>query len=191
MLDDDVTADPFCLYIFSERGTDFLDDFVFFVGCKTDVNNRRGYPDFNSRKNPASDLKPGCSFNHLYDVPICTDRLSFIAVPVRTIDTGNCFLKLTWINSRKVDFTPFEESYNCGGEDTLFAMQIAKKFAAGKTYFLPQAIGYHLEKPATNFSEFAARGEMLLRAAELLDLDKSILDEFMPYIRAKKNQPNK
>jgi hypothetical protein len=182
MGDDDAIYTPQCLEAF-EAGIVQIEamrqrkDWAYCCGSKPDVNNRRGYGDFNRDIHYAKDLQENAAFNFFWDADDCWGTFARI----QTCDTGNMFLKMSVVNANKLRFTVFEDSLNSGGEDTIFGLRCKK--AGLDAWFIPSAVAYHLEKPQVNFSEFAARGEMVLRTCDLLDLDKTYLKKtFMPWL---------
>jgi len=178
--DDDVVFDSDCLSIlYNTSQTLEIYEWGYIGGTKADVNNRRGYKDFNTSINPSSEIKDECNYNVLYE-----PRKSISPVKIKTLDTGNMFLNIRELRESKVSFTPFKESANCSGEDTIFALECSKNGFMG--WYVPEAVAYHLEKPIehTQFNEFAARKEMLLRACEVNGYDKEIIKkEFMRFIK--------
>jgi hypothetical protein len=186
MGDNDVVYAPDCLEMLS-RGWDksYEGKQVYVQGVKSDINNRRGYPDFVSECQPLTALKDFCSANFRYQ------QLSQIGMKgtlptfdTATIDTGNVLFDMYGINLRsenKFRFNVFDDSLNCGGEDTLMSLLLRKYGLVGR--FMPWAVSYHLEKPQSAFSELTARGEMLLRACDQLGLDKDLLKKgFAPWV---------
>jgi hypothetical protein len=159
-----------------DQQPEIFSSLAYLAGSKPDLNNRRGYANFDTSINPESALQDGCSLNHVYDTR------GDVYPRVVTIDTGNAFLNLQRIHEKEIRFSLFDDSLNSGGEDTLFGLQCYKAELTG--LFVPRACGYHLEKPTVNFGEFAARGEMLLRACDLLEIDKAALRNsgFMPWL---------
>ena len=177
MGDDDCIYHPSCLERFLnycaclESGSGFLQ------GTKGDVNNRRGYPDFNLELNPHTELRDGCSYNHFYE-----HGYKGVLPIVRSCDTGNVFFDVERIKKENIRFNLFGESYNCGGEDTLFAVQCYSYGLNGK--YVPDAIAYHLEKEQVAFNEFAARKEMVKLACEKLEIDpEPFMAEIMPFVK--------
>lgn len=135
------------------------DEVAYLCGSKADLNNRRNYPNWNTSLQGADKVKEDCPFFYSYDVQACAGKIAKMS----TMDTGNCFLNIPLLRKHGIRFTLYDDSVNCGGEDTLFAMECANlKLQA---YFVPSAQSYHLEKENLNFSEFAARAEMILRVA--------------------------
>lgn len=150
-------------------------DIGYINGTKPDINNRRQYGDFSTKVLDTFTIKNGASMNQFYEG-------SAVIVGTKTMDTGNVLLNLPALATRNLWFSKFEQSFNSGGEDTLMGLHCHKERAYG--YFSPLALAIHLEKPVINFNEFAARGEMLLRACERLGIDKAGLKEFMPWLQA-------
>lgn len=169
MGDDDVFYKGRCLINFCAAIV-VLDrqPWAYFTGCKYDVVNRRGYTDFDTSFHPASELKPECAFNWPWNERDCEGKF----VPIITMDTGNSLINMNAVQAYKLRFQLFEDSLNCGGEDTLFGLQCAK--AKLPAYFVPSAQAMHFGQPnLTNFGEFAARGEMVLRVCDIKGYDKA------------------
>ncbi len=186
MGDDDVLYHPNCLanlhrYYRVKGGLD-----VYFCGSKADLNNRRGYQNFNMQVNDPATLEAGKdTFNWLYAGH--PDGQVVGPHPITTCDTGNCLMDLNLISEHHILFSVFWDSVNSGGEDTIFALQCQKHGL--KAYYSPSAWAFHLEKPDVRFNEFAARGEMILRACDVLGLDKSSLaNAFMPWLKLGQKQ---
>ena len=187
MGDDDVVYDFLCLSNFkSVLNCNSLYKAAYLCGTKIDVNNRRGYVNFDLSKRPLSELRNDCSFNHFYGI----DSFNPTPVKVHGIDTGNVILFLNTIRKHRLKFHAFEESANCGGEDTLFALECWHRKLEG--YYAAFAVGYHLEKEKPNFGEFAARGEMILRVCEKRGYSKELIntfkETFMPWIKWHSNK---
>jgi len=178
MTDDDVLYDPHFLQQIGSHFDYFDDDVAWLAGTKGDLNNRRGYDNFNVKVNPEEDIVDGCSYNHFYEESELTELPR-----THTIDTGCVLLDMEKVHG-VCSFKLYSDSVNSGGEDTVFAMQCLKKGWHGR--FCPNAVSYHLEKENARFNEFAARGEMVLRVAQLLQLDEETVDklkhEFMPWL---------
>ena len=134
---------------------------AYVCGTKGDLNNRRGWANFEMSLKTVDDVKDNCSFNHFYDKETCMGSYA----EIYTADTGNMLINLPLVRSKKIRFSLFDESTNSGGEDTLFAMECRHRGTSA--YIIPSAQSYHLEKPMVNFGEAAARVEMVLRCAEL------------------------
>lgn len=148
-------------------------------GSKPDINNRRGYGDFGTASRSTAQLPNGASMNQFY----YGDRT---LVRTNTMDTGNVLLSVDYLRKFNIWFDKFGMSYNSGGEDTLMGLHCNHLNAYG--FFCPTAVAIHLEKPPSNsnFGEFAARGEMLLRTCELLEIStQGLPKEFMPFIQPK------
>lgn len=176
MGDDDVFYDPNCLWYLYKSMTE-CPDAGFIQGCKPDVNNRRGYGDFNRRVHTNRDVHDRCSYNQFYVI----DPVGPSALKVKTLtaDTGNMLVNLNTLRQHNIRFTQFEVSANASGEDTLFAGAVAAAKLEG--VFCPCASGFHLEKPTGGFNEFGARTEMLYRAFEQKGYPKEVLEDFMPF----------
>lgn len=175
MGDDDCIYQTMCLnellkgyrYLLNYRDLD-NPAMAYIAGCKIDLNNRRGYTNFDTRVHLAKDLSDGCSFNHLYEYTECTYPR------VCTVDTGNALIDRANCHREGVAFTPFEDSVNAGGEDTLFGL-LANRNGL-EAFFAPNAIAYHLGRSGGTFvSELTTRAEMLLRACDILKIDKDKL----------------
>lgn len=175
MGDDDCVYDYGCLSELMKAGPDLSvliseKNTAYIAGCKIDLNNRRGYTNFDTRIHPESELIDGASFNHLYEKSSKTPR-------VCTIDTGNALIHCENCKREGVVFTPFEDSVNAGGEDTIFGLFAHRQKL--DAFFAPNAIAYHLDKAGGSsfVSELTTRGEMLLRACDILGLDKEKLKQ--------------
>ncbi len=179
MGDDDVVYSYDCLELLHEA-TSAKFNFSYLCGSKGDVNNRRGYGDFQIKLHTAKDLHDNCPFTWFYDKADCRGKYPEIF----TADTGNMLVNIAAIRKFNVKFSVFNESLNSGGEDTIFALECGK--AGLHAYFVPSAQSYHLEKEQVRFNEFAARGEMILRAAELRNYSGAQMDyvrkSFMPWL---------
>ena len=182
MGDDDVVYDYRCLANFLKALHTCRRpiDLGFMCGTKIDVNNRRGYVNFDLSKRPFEEVKDNCSFNHYYGIKETVNKV----VKSATMDTGNVLIDCEAVNGKKIKFQMFDQSTNSGGEDTLFALECQHKGLQG--LYAPAAVGYHLEKEKVNFGEFAARGEMLLRVCEQRRYSKELVAEFkkamMPWV---------
>lgn len=180
MLDDDVVYAYDCLAQLL-NGQVFLCDnnVAYLCGTKADVNNRRGYKDFSIEEHPASDVKDNGSYNWLYDKDACAGKYA----EIWTADTGNLLIDIQRIRSARICFQLFPDSTNCGGEDTLFALECRK--AGYRAFMVPSAQSFHLEKPVVNFNEFSARAEMILRVAALRSYDakdmQKVRESFFPW----------
>lgn len=154
-------------------------DVAYVCGSKADINNRRGYKDFNVKIHRKEDVKPNASFSFFYDKEDCVGRYA----PIFTADTGNILINIPLIRSKQLRFSQFECSTNSGGEDTIFALECGK--AGLKAFFVPSAQAIHLEKEQVNFNEFAARAEMVLRVCDLRGYSeeqvKHLKEAFMPW----------
>jgi hypothetical protein len=176
MGDDDVVYAYDCLEYLSKGATDILkrdDQCAYICGVKGDLNNRRGWGNFQMKIHKKEDVHDNCAFNWFYDKEDCAK----LYPRIWTCDTGNVLINLPLVRSKDIRFTVFEESLNSGGEDTIFALECGH---AGLTaYFVPSAHAFHLEKPVVNFNEHAARAEMVLRVADL----RGYSGEQMDYVR--------
>lgn len=198
MGDNDVLYSPECLEIlFKGWEGELRDKQAYVQGVKSDINNRRGYRDFFDGVHPLDDLKDFSSPNHRYQ-QLSIGMLRREHLPtydVATIDTGNVLFNMKLIKDR-FRFSVFDDSLNCGGEDTLMALLLRKNGLIGR--FMPWAVSFHLEKPNPVFEELTTRGEMLLRACDQLGLDKDLLRKgFAPWVwneiektNEKENQKN-
>jgi hypothetical protein len=149
-------------------------------GNKADVNNRRGYEDFQLQFKEGAAAQNHDGYNYFFSRPGKT-------VLCGTADTGNLLINLCAIRLFGVRFQVFSEAFNSSGDDTLFALMCHKYNCLG--FFRTSADAYHLEKPQDvrkNFSEFAARKNMLLRECELLNLPKDHLVSMLPWLKTKK-----
>lgn len=184
MLDDDCLVAPDCLeYLCRSK----LDEDTFAIqGCKPDLNNRRGYPDFFPGVHPHTELKDGASPNHRWDqLPgdlLDKTKALLPSYVIHTIDTGNVMLNIEKVARLGTRFKIFEDSVNSGGEDTLFALYGIKR--GGNVRLMPWAVAYHLEKPNVRFNEFAARGEMISRAMDALNMGPELKEKMRPEMMA-------
>lgn len=166
MGDDDCLYDPECLY-YLLHGAQALRfdspdyDAAYICGSKGDINNRRGYSNFDLSIKGPEEIKEDCPFFYFYDKEACAGKFA----QVFTADTGNILLNMPLIRNWKLKFDLFDVSTNSGGEDTIFALEVGKAGLRG--FIVPSARAYHLEKPVPNFNEFAARKEMILRVGDL------------------------
>lgn len=151
-------------------------EFGYIQGSKPDVINRRGYGDFSTKVFESENLAGHVSFNQFY-----AGKHSIVRV--NTLDTGNVLLNVTAMRKEKLRFDVFEHGFNAGGEDTLMGMRMNQLDLFG--FFCTQAKSVHLEKPNPVFNEFAARGEAIMRSAELLRVDIAPMTEFMPFLKRK------
>lgn len=186
MLDDDVLPDGHLLEVYNAwvaktgkppgmgegtfTGSDFAAaEFLMVQGTKPDLNNRRGYADFEAKPVPFPKVNEDFNFN----VPHTTHALGH-AVQTRWMgtkfcDPGNMMLNVPLCRKMGIQFQPFKQIVRrAGGEDTIFAVQAIAQRA--KRLWLPAAFVWHLEKPAGKFrlTEHAYRKEALLRSAEQL-----------------------
>lgn len=163
LLDEDVVVDYACLA--SLRLALNSDYKQVVCASKLDVNNRRGYVDYSSDLQSPDNYK-GTGFRYSGSGSVKTPFL----------DTGNCLIN--HIVGRKYRFSVFPDSANCGGEDTLFSLRLRNDGI--DLWHCLSAISYHLEKPLSScFSEFEARRESLLRACDVLGINKSLLKGFL------------
>lgn len=187
MGDDDVVYEPDCLKFLALGWKQEQYDQAYVQGVKSDLNNRRGYEDFEKKVIDVRKLEDFSSPNHRYgQLPE-----AFAGKPptydVATIDTGNVVFDMKKMNGnteasnfRGYRFDVFKDSANCGGEDTLMALRLRKDGLVGR--FMPWAVSFHLEKEKPKFDEIRARGEMLLRVCDSLGLDKELLKKgFAPW----------
>jgi hypothetical protein len=167
MGDEDALYDYECLYYFASTFKGNLNQVAFFSGCKYDVNNRRGYQNFDMNIHGPQDLKDECFFNWPWHKEWCADRYAKTVV----MDTGNSLIQVPLILKNRIKFQLFEESANSGGEDTLFGLSCRK--ANLEAYFIPSAQAIHLGQPQlTHFGEHEARLNYVLAVCDLLGLDK-------------------
>ncbi len=134
---------------------------AYLCGTKGDLNNRRGYGNFDLTEKKRADVKDNCSFNHFYDKKDCAK----LYPEIWTADTGNLLINVPVVVRHQILFAIFPESANSGGEDTLFALECRHKGLVA--YMVPSAQSFHLEKPIVRFDEYKARAEMILRVADL------------------------
>jgi len=178
MGDDDVVYEYDCLEsLYAGMETELFEhkgNISYLCGTKGDVNNRRGYGNFKMEVHGAKDVHTNCPFNWFYDKSACAGQ----SAEIFTADTGNMLINLPRIRQHGLKFNLFELSLNSGGEDTIFALECRK--AGLKAFMIPSARSYHLEKPQLNFSEHAARAEMVLRVCDLREYDK----QDVAYMRA-------
>jgi hypothetical protein len=159
-LDDDVLADYDCLDSLCVAA-DWCENFcfakpwVFLAGVKVDVNNRRGYADYHRKEIDDTEI----SQNHFYKKGSCR------AMPIETLDAGNCMLHVPRVRQHGINFDMFPGGANSGGEDTLFAYVVRQRGLYG--YLAPNAQSVHLEKEQLNFTEIAARTELVRLGKEL------------------------
>lgn len=189
MGDDDVVYVPSCLdqllTCYESATQTKLFDKVYVQGSKPDLNNRRAYGDFKSEiftsqnelaKSSIHEVSP----NRFYSATAFADK----AFATSAFDTGNVLLDPFLAASEDVSFDPFPDSAkNVGGEDTLFGAMLRKKGWTG--LLAPSAIGYHLESPVSMkpWDVMKERGEMILRSADALGLDKDELKKsFAPWV---------
>lgn len=188
MIDDDVVVSPDCLEMFCRSQNAESKPVGAFQGTKTDINNRRGYDNFNTFVRPRSDLKPGVSANHHWEkLPKGMGDRTQASVPtyeIQTIDTGNVLFDVEFLEKCSLRFERLPLSANSGGEDTLMAVQIC--MSGGAVLLNPWAQAIHLEKPVIKFNEFAARAQMVYEAAVAmgapLDLLNQVRRQIMPWV---------
>jgi len=185
MLDDDCLVSPDCLEVFLEtlkKHRHKLPSSLGYVcGSKGDVANLRGYGNFDLtlKSDPSSDTDAGC-FNHFYN---SNYRNKYY--PTKTLDTGHVFIQMPFVRADNLSFVT-HGTYNCGGEDTLFAAQFAE--AGYQGFVFTGCRVYHLEKPKVRFNEFAARKayvrEVALTKIGLTQEQWEAIDkEFMPWVK--------
>lgn len=183
MCDDDVIYEHDCLEHFYNVLVPCAETKLsYFCGTKGDVNNRRGYGNFKMDIHKKEDVYPNCPFNWFYDKEDCKG----LTAPIYTMDTGNALICVPNIRAKGIKFNQFGDSLNSGGEDTIFALECLK--ADLEAFIVPSARAYHLEKPGQlNFSEFAARAEMVMRVCDLRQYKKEHIDYmrkvFFPWVR--------
>lgn len=188
MIDDDVIVSPDCLEMLCRSQSEEGKQVAALQGTKTDVNNRRGYDNFNTFVHPRSDLKPGVSANHHWEkLPKGIVERTQALVPtyeIQTIDTGNVLLDVEFLEKCSLRFERLPLSANSGGEDTLMAVQIY--MSGGVVLLNPWAQAIHLEKPVIKFNEFAARAQMVYEAAVAmgapLELLNQVRRQIMPWV---------
>jgi hypothetical protein len=184
MGDDDVVYAYDCLQYLHEGAEvlrkKFSAKLCYICGSKGDLNNRRGYGNFQMSIHKKEDVHDNCAFNWFYDKQDCHG----LYPEIYTADTGNMLFNMEVVRQHDLRFSLFEESMNSGGEDTLFALETRHRDL--KAFFVPSAQAFHLEKPVVNFNEFAARAEMVLRVADLRGYKGEHLDYvrkvFMPWL---------
>ena len=177
MGDDDVLYCPNCLSNFVAALTEIDEDTLGYVnGNKPDLNNRRGYTDFGTAVIDSSTVKTDGSqgYNAFFGGK---NRV----VKCDTADTGNLLIHVPNVITKGVKFQVFDEKWNAGGEDTLFALMCQKAGLTG--WFSTRADSFHLEKESVRFGEFAARKAMLKREAELLCLETGPIFNVFPWIK--------
>ncbi len=179
MGDDDVIYEPDCLKQFSDVSLINWKKCAFIAGCKYDVNNRRGYKDFQLKPTEVtwdlvnSSLDEYCSQNYPY---FCSaSGILGYHVLHKIFDAGNVFLNAELLNQHNLTFTLDEPDVPCTGEDTLMALKIDQAKFYG--YFAPFAQGVHLEKPVSNFESGADREEMLLRVCDAKGYNHEIVEK--------------
>ena len=129
--------------------------------------------------------------NHRYQQfpPETPEHLKLPTYRIHTLDTGNVLLNVEALRTNGLRFQMFPDSTNCGGEDTLMAMQIYVK--GGEVRGSPWAVSLHLEKPEVRFNEFSARGELIQRSMDQLgmspELKEAMRPEMMPWCWQKEN----
>lgn len=159
-LDDDTFPHPFCfsnmLWAFREL-KETSPSFV--QGAKPDVNNRRGYGDFDLRVH--HEVRYAGGRPNAYPLYNFYYEPSFMWQPVqcKALDMGNVMFDLSTLSAES--FMKHDESgVNAGGEDTEFALQLDYNKKSG--VFQPNALAFHLEKPLVRFDEEKARVSRLL-----------------------------
>ena len=162
LLDEDVVVDSACL---ASLRLSINAELAAVCASKVDVNNRRGYKGYSSDIQ-SSDQYKGTGFRYSGGGNV---RIPFL-------DTGNCLLHVPTVSRFK--FSVFPDSTNCGGEDTLYSLLLRSDGI--DIWHCLSALSWHLEKPLNNcFSEFEARRESLLRACDVLRINKSLLEGFL------------
>ena len=178
MGDDDVIYAPHCLseLLEGQKDAEHMHPFItaYVNGNKPDVNNRRGYDNFEIEFKDSSKVKDHDGYNFFFEGEGQT-------VLCNTCDTGNLLIDVLNIRANGIKFEAFAKSWNCSGDDSLFALLCHKEDLKG--YFRTRADSYHLEKPNVRFNEFAARKTMLLRECELLGLDETQLKNVLPWLK--------
>jgi hypothetical protein len=174
LVDDDVVLDARCLQAYEAAGRANMfgaPEIAFLAGSKGDVNNRRGYPVFKMSELKWADAEKENNHNLFADIDDCWAQ--GVLTPV--LDTGNVLLHMERIRSKGCKFQLFskDDRFNPSGDATTFSLVLNK--AGLKGYLVPAARAYHLEKPGGGFSEFHARGEMLLRLCDTKGFDKQIV----------------
>lgn len=185
MLDDDVLPDAdlvnvygavlrrFSRFSIGEESDDRLT--VFVQGTKPDLNNQRGYADFEIGKvpyPPEHERSPAFNFNVPHISKVRLPDPALFDMEKRFCDPGNMMVNVALIRQHGIKFAPFKNMIRrAGGEDTLFAMQCLK-LGKLRRFWCPQAYVWHLEKPkaTTRLTEHAYRKEALLRSGEQLDV---------------------
>lgn len=146
-------------------------------GSKADVNNRRGYGDF-SMEPQSLDGSGNANPNRVYDYESLLDKMA----PTKGFDTGNILFDPRQFVEDDISFDPFDDSSNAGGEDTIAGATARSKGYSG--WLVPSAIAYHLESPTKHWSVMKERRELILRSANVLNLDVSELnDVYAPYTK--------
>jgi hypothetical protein len=164
MLDDDVIPHFDCLQYYLraiQHGSNFAHKAPYLAGVKVDVNNRRGYKDFDHQVR-TSIHQPPYSQNHFYDKVQFNQMVS----PLDTLDTGNVMLNCEVIREHGLRFNVFNTGTNAGGEDAVFALACKKKGLSG--LIVPSAQAVHIEKEKVNFNEQGARAEMVALARKII-----------------------
>jgi hypothetical protein len=150
--DDDIVFEP--NFLDSILGVLHCSSYGWAVGTKTDINNRRGYPDFKvvSPERPVN----GCSTHYIY--PACSNIDS---VRCSIMDTGGCLIRRD--SYAIASFLMGANGLNTGGEDTLYGLQLEAHGIHGM--FVPAAVSYHLEKPRVRFDEMDSRADVIAKVA--------------------------
>lgn len=184
MGDDDVIYAPDCLLELYAGMNDAYNHFLhregetfkvgYINGNKPDVNNRRGYKDFQLIVKQGSEVQNHDGYNYFFTRPGKT-------VLCGTCDTGNLLINVGVVRSAGVQFQQFDKEFNSSGDDTLFALDCHAHGLLG--FFRTSADSYHLEKEGVRFDEFTARKNMILRACELKGYDKTKLGSMLPWLK--------
>lgn len=149
--------------------------FAWFSGFKADVSNTRKYENFSL---DIHDKIAGVADNYNLIYDLGEEETQEYSV-IRTLDTGACIFRLD--RCRNANFSIRDKHTNASGEDTVFALQLNAEGYRG--LFAPRAAAWHLEKPSGSaYTEFNARGEMLLAMCDAHGWDREVLKEYMPYI---------
>jgi len=178
MGDDDVLYAPHCLKEllvgYADAGKMSPGTVAYVNGNKPDVNNRRGYDNFEIEFRDSAKTKENEGYNFFFKGKGKTVRCN-------TCDTGNLLISVTRVRGDNIRFQAFAKSWNCSGDDSLFAIMCHANGLHG--FFRTRADSYHLEKPNVRFNEFAARKTMLLRECELLKVDPKCLETVLPWLK--------
>lgn len=172
MIDDDVIVAPDCLEMLCRCG--ITETTAAIQACKNDVSNVRGYKDFSNFVHTCDKLADGANYNHRWDQwPGGLPQNALLPTyKVWSLDTGNVFFDVELLAKHNLRFSVFPDSTNCGGEDTLMAMQCYDNGL--EVRFCPWAKSEHLEKPDVRFKEDAARCEAVSRSMDVLGMDNKL-----------------